>query len=170
MNNLEQLKRELLKNKNKCIQIEKKIDELEKQKEKSYERCRLFNGQLYYFSNSNGSINFDMDNYIKTDNERYELGNYFQTREEAEKAVEKRRIYTQLKDLALNLNNGKKINWSDSTQHKWVIVLDNSKNILSSYAYTYIGQEVGQIYCLNSLFLDIAKQEIGEENLKKLFE
>lgn len=168
MNNLEQLKRELLKNKNKCIQIEKKIDELEKQKEKSYERCRLFNGQLYYFSNSNGSINFDMDNYIKTDNERYELGNYFQTKEEAEKAVEKRRIYTQLKDLALKLNNGEKINWSDSTQHKWGIVLDNFKNILRCYAY--IGQEVGQIYCLDENFLKEAKQEIGEENLRKLFE
>lgn len=31
MNKLEQLKRELLENKNKCIQIEKKIEELEKQ-------------------------------------------------------------------------------------------------------------------------------------------
>lgn len=31
-------------------------------------------------------------------------------------------------------------------------------------------QDIGQIYCLDSDFLKIAKQEIGEENLRKLFE
>ena len=46
--------------------------------------------------------------------------------------------------------------------------LDNSKNMLK--CYVSIGQELGQIYCLDVNFLDIAKREIGEENLKKLFE
>ena len=168
MNNLKQLKQELLETRNKYEEIEKKIYELEKQRENSYERSRLFNGQLYYFSDSSGSINFDMENYTKTDDRRYEFGNYFETKEEAENLVEKFKVYTQLKDLALRLNNGEKINWSDSTQHKWGIVLDNFKNILRCYAY--IGQEVGQIYCLDENFLKEAKQEIGEENLKKLFE
>ena len=168
MNNLEQLKRELLENKNKCIQIEKKIEELEKQEIKV--RWRAKEDEDYYYFTSCGEIYVDYEGYCDTDNRRYELGDYFKTEEDAKKAVEKFKIYTQLKDLALRLNKGEKINWSDSTQHKWVIVLDNSKNILSNYAYTYIGQEVGQIYCLNSLFLDVAKQEIGEENLRKLFE
>lgn len=169
MNNLEQLKRELFENKNKCIQIEKKIDELEKQKEKSYERCRLFNGQLYYFSNSNGSINFDMDNYIKTDNERYELGNYFQTKEEAEKAVEKRRIYTQLKDLALKLNKGREICWNDFKQAKYCISRDVEYDELIGIP-TRAYQEMGQIYCLDENFLEVAKRKMGEKNLRKLFE
>lgn len=166
MNNLEQLKRELFENKNKCIQIEKKIEELEKQEIKV--RWRAKEVEDYYYFTSCGEIYVDCDGYCDTDNRRYELGDYFKTEEEAENVVEKFKIYTQLKDLALRLNKGEKINWSDSTQHKWGIVLDNFKNILRCYAY--IGQEVGQIYCLDENFLKEAKQEIGEENLKKLFE
>ncbi len=165
MNNLEQLKRELLENKNKCIQIKKKIEELEKQEIKV--RWRAKEDENYYYFTSCGEIYADCDGYCDTDNRRYELGDYFKTEEEAENVVEKFKIYTQLRDLALRLNKGEKINWSDSTQHKWGIVLDNFKNILRCYAY--IGQEVGQIYCLDENFLKEAKQEIGEENLRKLF-
>lgn len=158
MNNLEQLKQEL-------AEIEKKIEELEKQT--SGARWKAQKNKRYYYIDSCGDIEEDYDNcYVDTI--RYYLGNYFKTEEEAEKAIEKIKIYTQLKDLALRLNNGEKINWSDSTQHKWGIVLDNFKNILRCYAY--IGQEVGQIYCLDENFLEVAKEEIGEENLRKLFE
>lgn len=165
MNNLEQLKQELEETKNKCTEIEKKIEELEKQE--SEVRWRAKENEIYCYFNDFGKIHVTGDAYYETDTDRYNLGNYFKTGEDAEKAVEKIKIYTQLKDLALRLNNGEKINWSDSTQHKWGIVLDNFKNILRCYAY--IGQEVGQIYCLDKNFLKEAKQEIGEENLRKLF-
>lgn len=163
MNNLEQLKQELAKTKNKCAEIEKKIEELE-----SKVRWRAKENEIYYYFNDFGEIHVNRDGCCGTDTDRYDLGNYFETEEEAKKIIEKIKIYTQLKDLALRLNNGEKINWSDSTQHKWGIVLDNFKNILRCYAY--IGQEVGQIYCLDENFLEVAKEEIGEENLRKLFE
>ena len=38
------------------------------------------------------------------------------------------------------------------------------------YSQDWSYQRIGQIYCLDSNFLNIAKREIGEENLKKLFE
>lgn len=103
------------------------------------------------------------------DTARYGLGNYFKTEEEAKNVFEKIKIYTQLKELALRLNNGKEINWNDSTQNKWDIVLDNSENILRC-CFVCIGQEIGQIYCLDENFLEEAIEEIGEENLRKLFE
>ena len=101
------------------------------------------------------------------DNARYETGNYFRTKEEAKKTVEKIKIYARLKDLALRLNEGREVNWDDSAQDKWYIYYEyNSLTTTASYGY----QDLGQIYCLDKNFLEIAKQEIGEDNLKKLFE
>lgn len=103
------------------------------------------------------------------DKARYEIGNYFRTEEEAEKAVEKIKIYTQLKDLALRLNNGEKIDWENDEQEKYYIYYDNTCNMLT-YGEGHGYHDIGQIYCLDENFVDIAKQEIGEKNLKKLFE
>lgn len=43
----------------------------------------------YYYINDYGIIYFITDDYASEDNERYALGNYFQTREQAEKALER---------------------------------------------------------------------------------
>ena len=101
------------------------------------------------------------------DDGSYEIGNYFRTKEEAEKVVEKIKIYTQLKDLALRLNQGRKVDWNSSVQAKWHIYYDHNDSLTTIGNYRY--QDLGQIYCLDKNFLEIAKQEIGEENLKKLF-
>lgn len=81
--------------------------------------------------------------------------------------VEKIKIYTQLKDLALRLNKGEKIDPNNSNQYKYhIYYVPSGLAITATYCYQYLGQ----IYCLDSDFLKIAKQEIGEENLKKIFE
>lgn len=43
----------------------------------------------YYYINDYGIIYFITDDYASEDNERYALGNYFRTEEQAEKALEK---------------------------------------------------------------------------------
>lgn len=166
MNNLKQLKQELEETKNKCAELEKKIEELEKQEIEV--RWRAKEGGTYFYVCSNGNIDWNWDIAGKTSTNHYNLGNYFQTKEEAEKAVEKIKIYTQLKDLALRLNKGREIDWTNANQEKYYIGC-NFKNELA-YGYIYKTRPIGGVYCLNSLFLDIAKQEIGEENLRKLFE
>lgn len=166
MNDLKQMKQELEETKNKCAEIEKKIEKLEKQE--SEVRWRAREGATYYLICGDGDINVSWDTRDDFDTKRYELGNYFQTEKEAEKAVEKTKIYTQLKDLALRLNNGREICWNDFKQAKYCISRDVEYELVGTPAYCY--QEIGQIYCLDSNFFDIAKREIGEENLKKLFE
>lgn len=172
MNNLKQLKQELEETKNKCAEIEKKIEELEKQEKV---RWRAKNGKTYFTIRSTGNIaqceekedteyNFDFDH-----TSRYNFGNYFKTLQEAEKVREKIKIYTRLKDLALKLGRGKKIDWNNSDQPKWCIVLGFFDNTLRSNC-NYTHQEIGQIYCLDENFLEVAKEKIGEENLRKLFE
>ena len=110
-----------------------------------------------------------MGGVTEVDTCRYEIGNYFKTEEEAKKAVEKMKIYTQLKDLALRLNKGEKIDWENDDQAKYYIYYDCGKMELD-YNNDWLYKKIGQIYCLDIYFLDIAEQEIGEENLKKLFE
>ena len=72
----------------------------------------------------------------------------------------------QLKDLALRLNEGEKIDWANSNQYKYNIYYEPG-GLATTDAYCY--QDIGQIYCLDSNFLNIAKREISEENLKKIF-
>lgn len=165
---------------NKLKELEKKIEklskeledlkhELDKEKSNNCERYRANCGEKYYYYGSMGMVSDCDESNDEYDINRYAMGNYFQTREEAEKVVEKIKIYIQLKDLALRLNNGEEIDWKNDKQDKYCIVWDvlNNKNLYCSYAVT-VG-DIGQIYCLDKNFLDIAKQEIGEENLKKLF-
>lgn len=168
MNNLKQMKQELEETKNKCTEIEKKIEELEKQESEVRWRARI--GAMYYLICGDGDINVSWDTRDDIDIKNYELGNYFQTEKEAENVVGKIKIYTQLKDLALRLNEGKEIDWDNSAQAKWHICYKNGTALDLAGWYTSTLQDLGQIYCLDKNFLEIAKQEIGEENLKKLFE
>ena len=109
-----------------------------------------------------------METSDELDRASYKIGNYFRTEEEAKRAVEKIKIYTQLKDLALRLNKGKKIDWDNSAQTKWHIYYNHEDGLTTIDSYSY--QEIGQIYCLDKNFLNITIKEIGEKNLIKLFE
>lgn len=167
MNNLEELKQELVETKNRCAELEKKINELEKQK--SAVRWRAKEDEGYCYLDNCGGIQTERDFYHKVDTDRYDLANYFKTEEEAEKMLNKIKIYTQLKDLALRLNKDKEIDWDDKGQGKYFIYYDNLHKKICTTC-NYWTEVLGQIYCLDENFLEEAKKEIGEENLKKLFE
>ncbi len=165
---------------NKLKELENKIEELsneledlkcelDKAKSNNCERYRANCGERYYYYGSMGMISDCHESNDDFDINRYVMGNYFQTEEEAMSTVRKIKIYTQLKDLALRLNMGKELNWENREQRKYVITC-NAENKKICDAWLYVQKDIGQIYCLDENFLDIAKQEIGEENLKKLFE
>lgn len=151
---------------NELTDLFKKLEEQNAIKEK----CKRWRGKRdeeYWFISESGESCHTMETSNELDRASYEIGNYFKTEEEAKKAVEKMKIYTQLKDLALRLNKGEKIDWTNSNQYKYHIYYEPG-GLATADAYCY--QDLGQIYCTNSNFFDIAKREIGEENLKKLFE
>ena len=170
MNEIEKLKEKQEELERDLEELGTQINELEeKEITKSGKRWRGVKDRFYWYIEGDCEVYDEYETDDDYDNERYETGNYFRTKEEAKKVVEKIKIYTRLKDLALRLNKGEKIDWDNSTSAKWSIGLSNSNNALQC-CYVYKGQDVGQIYCLDSNFFDIAKREIGEENLKKLFE
>lgn len=165
---MDDLNKELKELKNKCNELEEKIRKL-KLNEK---RWRAGKGGDYYYILSTGQTGTDRDCGFGSDNDKYNIGNYFKTREEAERTAAKIKIYMQLKELALRLNKDEEIDWQDYTQNKYYIYYDYADNKIrcSNSRYFKDFKDIGQIYCLNENFLNIAKQEIGENNLKKLFD
>lgn len=152
--------------------IKSLISELQKEintTDKNQENKRECENYFYYTIASTAQVIRIFDGGTDFNVGDYELGNYFQTEEEAKKMLEKVKIYNKLKKLAKRLNNGVEIDWKDDEQEKYWIVYANEKDELD-YACATVTQGVYQIYCLDKNFVDIAKQEIGEENLMKLFE
>ena len=153
-------------------ELKKQIEELQKQVallEGGCKRWKAGYGETYYYICSDGDIFFNTEKNSEFSTTNYDLGNYFQTKEEAKKTFEKIKIYTQLKDLALRLNNGEEIDWENGNQIKYFIYYENRYKKIFTTAACW-SKDLGQIYCLDKNFLDVAKQKIGEANLKKLFE
>ena len=171
MNEIEKLKEKQEELKRKLEELGTQINELEeKEITKSGKRWRGARDRFYWYIESDCEVYGEYEKEDDYDNARYIIGNYYKTKEEAEKAVEKIKIYTQLKDLALRLNNGEKIDWENDNRAKWHICYRNGTALGFDDSYTCALQDLGQIYCLDKNFLEIAKKEIGEEKLKKLFE
>lgn len=159
MKNLEELKR-------KYEELGKEIERLENKK--SYKRWRAEFNNDYYYIDEDGNINSIYENNDISDVFKYKTRNYFKTEEEAEKYRKNLKTYYELMDLAEELNNGEKIDWNNASQQKYSILYNTEINKLISLDNLVL-REIGQIYCLNSKFLIIAKEKIGEERLENLF-
>lgn len=166
MNEIEKLKEKQEELRKEIEKLDIQINELTEQRERS-KRWRGNQNEKYWYITPSNIVNYAMEMGDDQDNRSYEIGNYFRTKKEAEKAVEKMKIYTQLKDLALRLNHGREFDWENSEQEKYYIYYRHKTTKLD-YSSSWCCQNMGQIYCLDSNFFDIAKREIGEENLKKI--
>jgi len=146
----------------------KRIKELrtkqtEKQ-EKSVTRWRGNEGDRYWYVDDTDEVTYSYEENLGTDDFRYCTGNYFETEHECEQYFKNLKTKQELKDLALKLNNGKEIDWSDTEQTKFFIVLNCTKDYLEQN-HTYIICDVGQVHCLDRGFLTEAIMEIGKDNL-----
>lgn len=162
MENLEELKK-------KYEELGQKINELENNLKNKNNRSRVNLHCKYYYINGYVEIASDEENNLALDENRYNIGNYFKTKEQAEKALRKILIYVKLKDLADRLSEKDPVDWSNSDQYKFYIYYDHHYNSLSqdSFCYTHY---IGSIYCTCEDFLRVAIKKIGEEELKELFE
>jgi len=120
---------------------------------------------LFIINKASGPINrFSQDCLIKYVN----LGLVFATKEARDKAMFKLEIETKLKNIAERLNDGRKIDWYDENQIKYSIYSNYNDKMLD-YDFGSYRRKQGAIYCLDHNFLEVAKQEIGEDNLIKYF-
>lgn len=157
---------------NKIEELEKQakeiLEEIEKLKSEGESKVwKLKENEIYFNIFSWGEIGSSLWNGCEADEERYEMGNCFKTKEEAEAAVKKFKIYTQLKRLAEEINT-EPIDWENENQPKFFIGYNHyHKEFLQNTSWS--SEEVGTIYSTNKDFKDIVLERIGEENLLNLF-
>ena len=131
-----------------------------------YERWKPEEDEMYYFVMSTGKVKHAYWNvYATIDKERYNYHNCFRTKEQAKAEAEKILITCQLETIARRLNAGRKIDWANTTQRKYLIYFNHHCDRIDLDNFK-IHQVQGVIYCLDKNFLDEAIKEIGEERLK----
>lgn len=126
-------------------------------------------GESYYYIHYYTYEHIKRNNWNDNsyDKKCYEAGNCFKTREEAEFALEKQKVITELKRFALE-NNECELDWKDYGQKKYSIEYDCANDCFINYKYNF-NVKRSDIYFSSE---DIAKQAIeavGEDRLKKYY-
>lgn len=123
-------------------------------------------GEIYFYLFGTGSIHVDRWNNCDTDCSKYEIGNCFKTEKEAEFALERQKVITELKRYALE-HNEKEIDWNDEVQDKFGLYFyHQSKKILIN---TYNFDQTTFIYFTSKEIARAAIETIGEERIKKYY-
>lgn len=154
--------------KQKIEELEREVNSPELEGIKKSVRWQPIFGQRYFYLDDNGVIRCVEWQYDDEDKFHFNIGNCFKTEQEAEEYKENLLTKQQLKDLALELNEGVEIDWENCAQTKFSIYYQghNVQELRLDSADFYT--EIGQVYCLDAIFLETAKDRIGEEKLIKL--
>ena len=125
--------------------------------------------ETYYYSYSDGNIEEATWDNLNVDENRYAIGNCFKTKEEAEFALERQKVITELKRFALE-HNEKEIDWSnDDEQKKYCLYFNHERNRIMINNF-YVSQFLSeQIYFTSDTIAQQAIKEIGEERLEKYY-
>lgn len=123
-------------------------------------------GEVYYFLDSAGYVSHTYWTGSEDDLFRFNIGNCFTTEEEANDFKENLLTKQLLKDLALELNKGVKIDWKNDYQIKYHLGVYECMDEISGHFA--IDVRDSNVHCLDPDFVKIAKQRIGKERLIKL--
>lgn len=116
-------------------------------------RWRAKEDEVYWCVRNGGGVADDYEQRVEIDDRRYELGNYFKTEEEAQKAAEWLKAFTILRDDT----KGFKPDWKNENQGKWSVEYDRE------------GGTLFLNFCYNAQYsiLIFATQDDAEESIKK---
>lgn len=126
-------------------------------------------GSWYYFIRTEDDVYKICWNNDRMDKHNYAIGNCFAKKAEAEFALEKQKVLTELKRYALEHNKGE-IDWENLKQMKYSIVLlgRHSPDICSLTAFeTNSFADIGQIYFTSKEITENAIKAVGAERIKK---
>lgn len=144
---------------------EQLIGLIKKANQKPKKRWRAEPNEKYYFINYSNRIESLNNTKHYFDENLFKVGNYFKTKEEAEFELNRRLVYQELKDYALE-HNEIDINWSDTEKCKWSIRYDYYKDCLTVSSWWYY-QELGQIYFSSQYIALDAIKVVGRDRIKK---
>ena len=120
------------------------------------------NGDIYYFIGGT-TVYKDKWTNDSCDQQRFNSYNYFKTEEEAQREIDRRLIKAKLNEIANRLNGDQVIKWDSAIQRKYYLNLDTGVSLILSFSL--INKMEGTTYCLSEDFLEVAVDEIGEQEL-----
>ena len=155
-------------------ELEQNISSIKEELSKLEEKLKTFKlrvgrqmpekGDIYYFLGGTRTSVFEdkwaNDSY---DQQRFNSYNYFKTEEEAQREIDRRLIKAKLNEIANRLNGGQAIQWNSAIQRKYYLNLDTGVSLILSFSL--IDKMEGTTYCLSEDFLEVAVDEIGEQEL-----
>lgn len=117
-----------------------------------HRRWRAEKGELYWCVKNDGGTADDYEQRVDIDDGRYELGNYFKTEEEAQKASDWLKAFAVLRDDT----KGFKPDWKNEKQKRWLVT------------YNHEDGTVSPNYCYNTQesVLYFANKDDAEESIK----
>ena len=139
---------------NRIEELEKELLELKEQVKEQQEFPQV--GDTYYYIESNGHIGVFSWNEATFDLQAQEVGNMFKTEKEAEFAVEKLKVETELRKLSRPFILG---------EENWYLDMVRSKDITIAYDHYNIHQ--GTVYFESKSKVKEVIESVGEERIKK---
>lgn len=122
-------------------------------------------GDNYYCISYYGQVNDNV--YISTvGSEHYKLGNCFKTREEAEFALEKQKLITEIKRYIAE-NDPRELDWDDPEQFKFSIYYNLCANKIYTTANCQFCRYPEEIYFSTEFDWRKMIEDIGEDRIKK---
>ncbi len=136
--------------------------------EKEYKRWRAEKWVDYYSIVSNWEIYLSQHDNFEINDLRYNIGNYYQTEQEAIKERDKRLAIVRVNDAILSLNEWWKHDFV-KYNNKYMVYYDNYEYTFSVGSYCYSSGSFAISYMKSE---EVAKQIIKEhqEDLKLIFD
>ena len=156
-------------------ELEQNINSIKEELSKLEEKLKILksgagrqmpeNGDIYYFIGGvRASVYENKWTNDSYDQQRFNSYNYFKTEEEAQREIDRRLIKAKLNEIANRLNGGQVIDWNNNEPRKYYLILDSEESSLH-LNFSIIDKIEGVTYCLSQDFLEVAADEIGEQEL-----
>ena len=124
--------------------------------------------EKYFYIEDCMGVSDDRNVQAPIDYCRFNIGNCFKTKEEAEHMIEKLKVIHELQKFAYENNEGE-IDWNDAKQYKQFLIYDiEDKKVCVDYK-TYVKSEPFNIYFTSFDIARKAIKTIGEDRIKKYY-
>ena len=124
--------------------------------------------EKYYYIDGYSCATEDSWEGLEVDIDRFDIGNAFKTREEAEIALERARVKAELQKYALEHNDPEKEAWNNDNGH-YMIAFNHRVNDLFITRGYYIEEESATCFTSAPIARDAIEAVGGERILKYIF-
>lgn len=164
MSTEDKLRQELQEAQDALKRAQKKLKELENSKKHGWWKPEK--NDYYYYISDGSCIYQDMNIDVETDHIRIENLNCFKTEEEAELEQLQSIIRRKIQDIALRLNRGRKIDWTNTAELKYfvnIIFPSIGKYVITTRRATNETPLFDRAYCLDKNFGRVTSIELKND-------